>query len=162
AGNTQVPLAAVTKIERGLSPLIVNHQGQFPAMTISFAVDENTTLAEATRRVDQAIAELHLPDTLHAEYAGDARAYRASIGAQPRTGAGAGDLRSVPGALPADHDDDDGGAARRRATRCGNRARLGVAPAARHHHRRRPAGLADAHALYDARHLSAARQAAPP
>jgi multidrug efflux pump len=83
ANNTQVPLTAVTKITRGLSPLVVNHQGQFPAITISFGVDESTPLAEATRRVDQAVAELHMPDTMHAEYAGDARAFRQSIGAQP-------------------------------------------------------------------------------
>jgi multidrug efflux pump len=83
AGNTQVPLMAVTTVERGLSPLVVNHQGQFPAMTISFSLDEKTPIEEATRRIDQAIAELHIPDTLHAEYAGDARAYRTSIGAQP-------------------------------------------------------------------------------
>jgi multidrug efflux pump len=83
ANNTQLPLTAVTKITRGLSPLVVNHQGQFPAITISFGIDENTPIEEATRRVDQAVAELHLPDTLHAEYAGDARTYRQSIGAQP-------------------------------------------------------------------------------
>jgi multidrug efflux pump len=83
AGNTQVPLAAVTKITRGLSPLVVNHQGQFPAVTISFGLDEKTPIEEATRRVDQAVAEMHLPETLHAEYAGDARAFRQSLGAQP-------------------------------------------------------------------------------
>ena len=83
ARNTQVPLTAVTTIGRGLSPLVVNHQGQFPAITISFSLDENTPIEQATRRIDQAVAELHIPDTLHAEYAGDARAYRTSIGAQP-------------------------------------------------------------------------------
>jgi hydrophobe/amphiphile efflux-1 (HAE1) family protein len=83
ANNTQVPLAAVTKVSRGLAPLVVNHQGQFPAITISFGLDESLPIAEATRRVDQAVAELHLPDTLHAEYSGDARAYRISTGAQP-------------------------------------------------------------------------------
>jgi multidrug efflux pump len=83
ANNTQVPLTAVTKITRGLSPLVVNHQGQFPAATISFGIDENTPIEEATRRVDQAVAELHIPDSLHAEYAGDARAFRSSLGAQP-------------------------------------------------------------------------------
>ena len=41
------------------------------------------TIEEATRPIDQAVAELHIPDTLHAEFAGDARAYRQSIGAQP-------------------------------------------------------------------------------
>src|SRR5262245_15696487 len=83
ANNTQVPLTAVTKINRGLSPLVVNHQGQFPAITISFSLDEDVTIQEATARVDRAVAELHLPDSLHAEYAGDARSYRQSIGAQP-------------------------------------------------------------------------------
>jgi multidrug efflux pump len=83
ANNTQVPLTAVTKINRGLSPLVVNHQGQFPAITISFSLDEDTTIQEATQRIDRAVAELHLPDSLHAEYAGDARSYRLSIGAQP-------------------------------------------------------------------------------
>jgi multidrug efflux pump len=83
AGNTQVPLTAVTKITRGLSPLVVNHQGQFPAITFSFGLGEDMTISEATRRIDQAVAELHIPDTLHAEFAGDARAFRQSIGAQP-------------------------------------------------------------------------------
>jgi hydrophobe/amphiphile efflux-1 (HAE1) family protein len=83
ANNTQVPLTAVTKMSRGLSPLVVNHQGQFPAITISFSLAENVTIEEATRRVDQAVAELHIPESLHAEYAGDARAYRTSVGAQP-------------------------------------------------------------------------------
>jgi multidrug efflux pump len=44
ANNTQVPLTAVTKITRGLSPLVVNHQGQFPAVTISFGIDPNTPI----------------------------------------------------------------------------------------------------------------------
>jgi hydrophobe/amphiphile efflux-1 (HAE1) family protein len=83
ANDTQVPLTAVTRIEQGLSPLVVNHQGQFPAITISFGLGQNVPIEDATRRVDQAVAALHLPDSLHAEYAGDARAFRQSIGAQP-------------------------------------------------------------------------------
>jgi multidrug efflux pump len=83
ANNTLVPLTAVTRITRGLAPLVVNHQGQFPALTISFGLDERTTIEQATGMIDRAVAELHLPDSLHAEYAGDARAFRASIGAQP-------------------------------------------------------------------------------
>jgi multidrug efflux pump len=83
ANNTQVPLSAVTQIRRGLAPLVVNHQGQFPAITISFGLGPDMTIAEATARVDQAVAELHIPENLHAEYAGDTRAYRQSIGAQP-------------------------------------------------------------------------------
>jgi hydrophobe/amphiphile efflux-1 (HAE1) family protein len=82
ANGTQVPLSAVTKVVRGLQPLTINHQGQFPAATISFNLAENVTLDDATRAVDRAAAELHMPDTLHADYAGDALAYRNSIIAQ--------------------------------------------------------------------------------
>jgi multidrug efflux pump len=83
ANGVQVPLAAVTRIERGLQPLVVNHQGQFPAITISFSLAPNVTIEEATQAVDRAVAELQVPTSLHAEFQGDARAYRQSIGAQP-------------------------------------------------------------------------------
>ncbi len=82
-GGVQVPLSAVVKIERGLAPLVINHQGQFPSLTVSFGLDEDVTLEQATRAVDIAVAELHLPESMHAEYAGDARSYRQSAGAQP-------------------------------------------------------------------------------
>ena len=41
------------------------------------------SIDQATRAVDRAVAELHMPDTIRAEFQGDARAYRQSIGAQP-------------------------------------------------------------------------------
>jgi hydrophobe/amphiphile efflux-1 (HAE1) family protein len=83
ANGVQVPLTAVVKIERGLQPLVINHQGQFPAATISFALAPDVTIEQATQAVDRAVAELHVPDTLHAEFQGEARAYRQSLGAQP-------------------------------------------------------------------------------
>jgi multidrug efflux pump len=83
AGGVQVPLAAVTRIERGLQPLVINHQGQFPSATISFSLAPDVIIEDATAAVDRAVAEMHIPDTLHAEFQGDARAYRSSIGAQP-------------------------------------------------------------------------------
>src|SRR6202021_904155 len=46
---------------------------------LSFNLAENVTLDEATSAVDRAVAELHMPDTLHADFAGDALAYRNSI-----------------------------------------------------------------------------------
>ena len=82
ANNTQVPLSAVTKVAKGLQPLVNNHLGQLPSITLSFNLAEGNTLDAATRSVDRAVAEMHMPDTLHAEYAGDARAYRDTIGAQ--------------------------------------------------------------------------------
>jgi multidrug efflux pump len=63
---------------------------------------------------------------------------------------GGSDLRSVPAALPADHDDDAGGAARRAAARSRLRLRRRAAPAARHLDHGRPDPFAAADALYDA------------
>ena len=82
ANNTQVPLSAVVQVKRGLQPLVINHQGQFPAVTLSFNLAEGVTLEEATQAVDRGVAELHMPDTVHADFAGDAAAYRGTIVAQ--------------------------------------------------------------------------------
>jgi multidrug efflux pump len=83
-GNgVQVPLSSVARIEKSLSPLVINHQGQFPAVTISYDLAPDVSLDRATAAIERAVAELHLPDTLHTEFAGDARAYQRTIGAQP-------------------------------------------------------------------------------
>ena len=81
SGGAQVPLASVARVERGLSALLVNHQGQFPAVTITFGLEGDGSLDAATANIQQAVAALHLPDTLHAEFAGDAKAF-AAAGAQ--------------------------------------------------------------------------------
>jgi multidrug efflux pump len=78
----QVPLTSVAKFERGLAPLVVNHQGQFPSVTISFDVQAGTSLEDATASLRQAVAELRMPDTIRADFAGDARAYGNASGAQ--------------------------------------------------------------------------------
>ena len=83
AGGAQVPLSAVAKFERSIAPLVVNHQGQYPSATISFNLRPDLPLETATRNVEQAIAEMHLPDTLHADFGGDVRALGQSAGAQP-------------------------------------------------------------------------------
>ena len=82
-GNTQVPLSAVTHVERGLSPLVVNHQGQFPSVTITYNLAAGTAIETGTAAVAQAVAELHVPDSIHVDFAGEVQAYRQSVGAQP-------------------------------------------------------------------------------
>src|SRR5262249_40308413 len=72
-----------------------------------------------------------------------------------------GDPGGLPRALPADLDDDARRVPRRDPACAGERAGLGAAPAARHHHRRRPSRIAAADALYDAGDLSPARPAPP-
>ncbi len=79
----QVPLSSIARFERSIAPLVINHQGQFPAVTISFGLAPDMGLQQATSAITQAVAAMHLPDTLHAEFAGEARDFGRSVGAQP-------------------------------------------------------------------------------
>lgn len=74
-GKVQVPLTSVVHVTRTLAPLVVNHQGTFPAVTISYGLSADMTLDEAQAAIKQAIAEMHLPDSIRAEPAGDAKAF---------------------------------------------------------------------------------------
>jgi hydrophobe/amphiphile efflux-1 (HAE1) family protein len=76
ANGTQVPLSAVARIERGSMPLVVNHQGPVPAVTISFNLAPDRTLDAATQAIEEAIHGMNLPDGLRTEFAGDARDFQ--------------------------------------------------------------------------------------
>ncbi len=82
-GSTQVPLSSVAHIEKTLAPLVINHQSSFPAVTITYNLAPNVPIEQASAAIERAVAELHLPDTLHTEFAGDAKAYQRSVGTQP-------------------------------------------------------------------------------
>ena len=81
-GSAQVPLSAVARFNRGIAPLVVNHQGQFPATTITYNIAPNVPLETATADIQQAVAELHVPDTIHADFAGDIKAFQQASSAQ--------------------------------------------------------------------------------
>ncbi len=72
--HVAVPLAAVAHVERTSAPLVVNHQGQFPSITITYNLTPDTPVGVATDAVQRAVDEMHLPGGLHAEFAGDAKA----------------------------------------------------------------------------------------
>jgi multidrug efflux pump len=82
-GNNQVALSSVAKVERDIAPLVVNHQGQFPAVTITYNIRPGVTIEAATAALSQAVAELHMPDAIHADFAGDVKAFRQATSAQP-------------------------------------------------------------------------------
>ena len=82
AAGKQVPLSAVAKFERGIAPLLVNHQGQFPAVTITYDVAPGYTQDAAFKAVRTAIEALHIPDTLSADFAGDAKSLSGMGGTQ--------------------------------------------------------------------------------
>jgi multidrug efflux pump len=79
----EVPLSAVARFETSLAPLVVNHQGQFPSVTITYNLASNIGLEEASARIQRAVTDLHLPDTIHPEAAGDVKAFAQTVGAQP-------------------------------------------------------------------------------
>ncbi len=81
--NIQVPLSAVAKVERGIAPLVVNHQGQFPSVTITYNLAPGTPLEEATAALTQTVREMHMPDSIHGDFAGDIQTFKRSAGAQP-------------------------------------------------------------------------------
>jgi multidrug efflux pump len=82
-GGSQVPLSALVRINKTLAPLVVNHQGPFPAVTVTYNLKPDTTLDEATQAIRQAVGELGMPDAIRTEAAGDAKAFAAQAKTQP-------------------------------------------------------------------------------
>jgi len=82
-GTSQVPLSAMAKVERGIAPLVVNHQGQFPSTTITYNLAPGVSIEDATAAITQAVAEMHIPDAIHADFSGDVQAFKQATSAQP-------------------------------------------------------------------------------
>jgi multidrug efflux pump len=79
AGGGQVPFSAFSHFEESNTPLAVNHQGQFPAVTISFNLAPNVSLGEAVRAINAAKGELGLPQSIQAQFEGTAQAFQSSL-----------------------------------------------------------------------------------
>jgi HAE1 family hydrophobic/amphiphilic exporter-1 len=74
-----VSLHDVAKITRGVGPLIVNHFGQLPSVTISFNLKPGYSLGPAVDAVNKALADLHVPASLNANFQGSAQIFQSSI-----------------------------------------------------------------------------------
>ena len=83
SGGALVPLGAFTQVTRERMPLAVNHQGQLPAVTISFDMAPGAALDDAVRVVEAARARVGLPSWVHAGFAGTAQTFQASTARQP-------------------------------------------------------------------------------
>ncbi len=81
--GTQVPISAFTHYEPLRTSLAVNHQGQFPAITLSFNLAPGAALGDAVNAVQQAAREVGLPSTVSANFAGTAQAFQSSLSSQP-------------------------------------------------------------------------------
>jgi hydrophobe/amphiphile efflux-1 (HAE1) family protein len=78
-----VPLAALAKFQDTNTYLSVNHQGQFPAVSISFNLDPGTSLSQATALIEQAARALNLPATVQGSFQGTAQMFQASLRTLP-------------------------------------------------------------------------------
>src|SRR5437660_909664 len=84
ATGDQVPLSTfATWTSVPVRPLSISHQGQFPAITISFNLAQGVALGQATDAVQRSIAELGAPATLNSSFQGTAQAFQQSLGTVP-------------------------------------------------------------------------------
>jgi multidrug efflux pump len=78
-GGGTVPLGAFTTLETGNAPLSINHQGQFPVVTVSFNLAPRASLGKAVKAIEKAKEELGMPGSIQAGFQGTAQAFRASL-----------------------------------------------------------------------------------
>jgi multidrug efflux pump len=79
SAGTQVPLSAFAHIEQTTTPLTINHQGQFPVVTLSFNLPEGESLGHAVEDIHKAEQEIGLPASIHSEFQGTAAAFQNSL-----------------------------------------------------------------------------------
>jgi multidrug efflux pump len=79
SGGGAVPLGAFTQVQTSSAPLSVNHQGQFPVVTVSFNLAPSASLGQAVKAIEKAKAELNLPQSIQGSFQGTAQAFRASL-----------------------------------------------------------------------------------
>jgi hydrophobe/amphiphile efflux-1 (HAE1) family protein len=79
----QVPLSAVVERKRTVRALSVSHQGQFPAITLSFNLAAGAALGQAVEAINQVKRQLNVPDTLLTMFQGNAQAFQDSLKTQP-------------------------------------------------------------------------------
>jgi multidrug efflux pump len=81
--NVQVPLSSFTRFEPGSTALALNHQGQFPAATVSFNLAPGAALGDAVKAINEAKAELNMPASIQATFEGTAAAFLNSLANEP-------------------------------------------------------------------------------
>ena len=81
--GAQVPLSAFTHFQSTNALLAINHQGQFPVVTISFNLAPGVSLGQATKAIDQAEHDINLPASIHTSFQGTAAAFQNSLSSEP-------------------------------------------------------------------------------
>jgi HAE1 family hydrophobic/amphiphilic exporter-1 len=83
ASGTMVPLSQLASVTQSIAPLAVNHQGQFPSVTLSFNLAANSTIGAAVTAIRRATADLHLPPSIATSFQGNAQAFQSSLSSTP-------------------------------------------------------------------------------
>jgi multidrug efflux pump len=83
ATDVQVPLAALNRVSRITAPLTINHQEQFPAVTLSFDLAPGGSLGEAVQTISEAERSIGMPASVVGSYSGDAAEFARSLAGEP-------------------------------------------------------------------------------
>ncbi|HEV2207880.1 MAG TPA: multidrug efflux RND transporter permease subunit [Verrucomicrobiae bacterium] len=79
----QIPLSAVTGYQATTAPITVSHQGQFPAVTISFNLAPGIALSQAVKTIEQMQQQMGMPASIHGSFAGTLQAFQSSLASEP-------------------------------------------------------------------------------
>jgi multidrug efflux pump len=79
----EVPLSAITHYQPTTAPLAVNHQGQFPSVTVSFNLASGVALSDAAAEIGRMEENMGMPATVHGMFSGTLQAYQASLATEP-------------------------------------------------------------------------------
>ena len=83
ANRTEVPLSTFTHFERSNTPLAVNHQGLYPAVTMSFNLAPGVALGQGTQAIEKLEQTINLPTGIHPSFQGVAKAFQSSLATEP-------------------------------------------------------------------------------
>ncbi len=83
SSGEQVPLSAITRVSTRTGPLVISHQGQFPANTLSFNLAPGISLGHAVQAIEATAKRLGLPPSIHSSFQGTAQAFQASLANEP-------------------------------------------------------------------------------
>jgi hydrophobe/amphiphile efflux-1 (HAE1) family protein len=81
--GAQIPIGALVKTRTGSTSLVVNHQGQFPSVTLSFNLAEGASLSQAVEKIKAAEHTIGVPSSMRTGFAGTAQAFQDSLKNQP-------------------------------------------------------------------------------
>jgi HAE1 family hydrophobic/amphiphilic exporter-1 len=83
SSGAEVPLSQIATITSTVAPIAVNHQGQFPSVTLSFNLPPKVSIGEAVTAIQKATKELQLPASIATSFQGSAQAFQNSLSSTP-------------------------------------------------------------------------------